>query len=145
MGGGVADLEGSLIAAVKLGDDTAVLGVDHDRGQTAEREDAEPSVALDLGHHRAERVAMGLEQEAVLCVLAAQIDEHAALDGMNRLIAHLTEELEQMRLGVGRIAGRAVDAEQLDRLLHGIIGVLLGIVHGILSFVSDTYNIAQTE
>ena len=109
-----------------------------------DKEDAKPSVPLDLGHHRAERIAVGLKQQAVLRILAAQIDEHAALDRMDRLIAHLPEELKQMCLGVGSIASRTVNAEQLDRLLHGIIGVLLGIVHGIHSFISDKYNIAQT-
>ena len=129
VGGGVAEQEGALVGAVELGDDPDVFGVGHHGGQTAQTGQTQPAGALDLGHHAAQGVAVGLQQQTVVGLLTAQIHQDAAFDGVDRRIAQVPEGLQQPLLCVRGITRGAVHRQQPDRLLHGIVGILFQIQH----------------
>ena len=73
-------------------------------------------IALNLRDHAAERVRVGFQQQRVLRVFAAQINQHAALAGDFRVVPHLGELLLHILRRILRIPRRAVNPQQP----HGI-------------------------
>lgn len=103
-----------------------------------------PAVALDLRDHCPERVGVCLKQQrALLCVLAAEIDQDAAFDGADGLIAQRTEGVQYPFGGLFGEAGGAVDAKKLDRLFDGVICIFL--IHRAISFICIFFMITPPE
>ena len=124
MDGGIDKLQRALVAAGELRHDAAVLGLSVVGVHAADVYDAQAAVALDLGDHAAERVGVGLEQQGVICAFAAEIDENAALGRPLRRKAERAELAQDKFLRLGSVARRAVDGQQLHRLLHGKIHIV---------------------
>ena len=121
--GGVAELEGALVAAVKLGDDADVLRLRVVGVHAAQIGQPQAAVALDFGHHAAQGVRVGLQQQTVFLVLAAEVYQNAALVGKLCRKA----QLFKFRLHPGGrlvgVAGGGVDVQKGLRLLYQEIGV----------------------
>ena len=124
MDGGIDKLQRALVAAGELRHDAAVLCLGVVGVHAADVHDAQAAVALDLGDHAAERIGVGLEQQGVICAFAAEIDENAALGRPLCRKAERAELAQDKFLRLGSVARRAVDGQQLHRLLHGKIHIV---------------------
>ena len=123
MDGGIAQLAGAL-------DDTAAPGIDPDifglgivGVHTAQVRQPQAAVALHFCHHTAQGVRMGLQEQGVLVIFAAQVDEHTALGGDVCLKAQLGESISDPFGSSGSKARGGVDGQELHGLLPGVIRV----------------------
>ena len=121
--GGVAQLEGALDDPPGAGVDPDVLRLAVFRTHTAQSRQPQAAISLDLRHHAAQGVGMGLQQQAVILVAAAQVDENAALDGGPGLIAQGPEGVQHPLRRLPGEARGAVDGQQLHRLVGGIFRI----------------------
>ena len=123
MDGGVAQLEGALNDPAAAGIDPNVLCLAVFRAHTAQSGQPQATGTLDLRYHTAQGVGMGLQQQAVCVVAAAQVDEHAALDGASGVIAQSLKCILHPYRRLLREAGGAVDGQQLRCLMGGIFRI----------------------
>ena len=114
--GRVAELHRAVNGAAELRNHAHVLRFGVVGVHAADIGDAQAAVALNLRDHAAERVRVGFQQQGVLRVFAAQINQHAALAGDFRVVPHLGELRLHILRRILRIPRRAVNPQQP----HGI-------------------------
>ena len=127
---GAVDMDGCIGKLAGALDDLAGAGVDADilslgilGTHTAQGGHHGTAVALDAADHAAQRVGVGLQQQAVIFVSAAQIDEDAALGGDLGVEAQGAECLPDPGRSLGGVAGGGVDGQQSGGLLPCVVGV----------------------
>lgn len=123
MGRGVGQLDGALIFAVEAGLDPAGLRLHIVGLQTAHPGKHQAAVVLDAGHHRAQRVDMGQQQNGVF--RAAQMGPDAALDGVFRRVAQAGQLFVHILLDLPGVAAGAVDGQKILQLLQHVILIFL--------------------
>ena len=133
MDAGIDELQRALIDAAVPGADPDVLGLAVFRPHAAEVGEAQAAVALDLRDHAAQGVRVGLQQQGVVRVFAAEVDEHAALHGAPGVIAQGREGVLHPLGGLLREARGAVDGQQGHGLAQGQVGIA-SFQHGKSSF-----------
>ena len=126
---GVAKLHRAFVDAVELRHDAAVFPLGVVSVHAADIDDAQAAVVLDLRDHAAEGVRVRLQQQGVVFVRAAEVDQDAALDrplcGEAQRLKFTQDEVR----GVTRVARRAVDRQQFDRFLYRKIYIFFHIYH----------------
>ena len=78
MDGGIAKLHSALQYGTAAGIDPHVLRLCIVGAQAAQAGQPQASAALDFGHHAAEGIGVGCQQQTVIVVFASQIHQNAA-------------------------------------------------------------------
>ena len=134
MEGGVAKLQGALVDAVEFGHHAAVFRLGVVGVEAADVDDAQTAAALDLGHHAAQGVGVGLQKQGVIVVFATQVDEDAALDRALGAVAQGGEFPQNEVLRCTGVAGGAVDGQQFHGLLHREVYIMFHSIPPVFPF-----------
>ena len=118
MDGGVAQLQGALInpAVSCVYPDVLCLAVFGPHAAQVCHPQA--PVCLDLGHHSAQSVCMGFQQQGVVFLLPAQLRQYAALVGQAGGISQSLKFRLHPLGGLFGKAGGAVDPQQFNGLIR---------------------------
>ena len=132
--GGVAQLTGAVVDLAGTGVNADVFRFGVVRLHAAHRRQAETAVALDLGDHRAQSVAVGFQEQAVVNIFAAKIGQNAALGGdLRREAQGFKGRLHPFGRPAGKAGGR-VDGQQRGGLLPGVVRII---------FVNHSFLLAE--
>ena len=118
MDGGVAKLQGALIHSAVSGIHPDVLRLAVFSPHTAQVCHPQTPVGFDLGHHSAQGIGMGLQQQGVVFVFAAKLSQHAALIGETGGITKRLKFGLHPPGGLFRKAGGTVYPQQRNGLIR---------------------------
>ncbi len=126
MDGGVDQLEGAFVDAGEFRRDAAVLRLGVVRVQPADVLNAETAVRLDLRDHAAEGVRVRFKEDAAFRgIRSAEINDHAAFDGVGGFESQQLEFADDILFGLFGVAAGAVNGEKLDRLFDCVFHIFL--------------------
>ena len=121
--GGVHQLAGALVNFAAAGIDLYVLRLGIVGAHAAQGGQLQPAVALDLADHGTQGVGVGLQQQGIVPILAAQLCQNAALGGDSGRAAQGLKGILHPLGCVGGKAGGRIHSQQRGSLLPGKVRV----------------------
>ena len=136
----IAKLQGALIRSVEFGHNTAVFRLGVVGVHAADVDNTQATVRLDLRDHAAERVRVSLQQQGIVRVLAAEVDQDTALVRARRGKAQrLKLPLHEFLRRAG-VTGRAVDRQKCRCFFDREVYIIL---HLLFSFVGKSITVVD--
>ena len=113
MNGSVAQLAGALENFAAAGVDPDIFGFCIVGVHTTQGGHLQAAVAFNGGHHSTQGVGMGFQQQTVVLIFAAQVDDHTALGGDESFKTQCLKGFLYPGSSLSGVAGRGIDGKQL--------------------------------